>query len=337
MKISHNISLKKYNTFGIDVSAKDFVTATSINELQKILKLNPKNLFVLGGGSNMLLTKNISDSLVIHINIKGIKVIDENPGFVFINVSAGENWHDFILWCIGNNYGGLENMSLIPGNVGTAPIQNIGAYGTELKDNFIECEALEIETGIIKSFSKIECEFDYRNSVFKNKLKGKYIITSVTFKLSKKNHILNTAYGVIEKELEDKNILSPTIKDISNAVIAIRKSKLPDPKTLGNSGSFFKNPVITQEEFEVFIAKYPEAPNYKVSHNEIKIPAGWLIEKAGFKGKQYGNAGVHEKQALVLVNHGNATGKEIWDLAMKIKTTVKEKFGIEINPEVNVY
>lgn len=337
MKISHNISLKKYNTFGIDVSAKDFVTATSINELQKILKLKPENLFVLGGGSNMLLTKNINNSLVIHINIKGIKKIDENPRFVFINVSAGENWHDFILWCIDNNYGGLENMSLIPGNVGTAPIQNIGAYGTELKDNFIECEAIEIETGIIKSFSKIECEFDYRNSVFKNKLKGKYIITSVTFKLTKKNHILNTAYGVIEKELEGKNILSPTIKDISNAVIAIRKSKLPDPKTLGNSGSFFKNPVITQQEFEVFIAKYPEAPNYKISYNEIKVPAGWLIEQAGFKGKQYGDAGVHEKQALVLVNHGNATGKEIWDLAMKIKTTVKEKFGIEINPEVNVY
>ena len=337
MKISHNISLKKYNTFGIDVSAKDFVTATSINELQKILQLKPKNLFVLGGGSNMLLTKNISDSLVIHINIKGIKVIDENPKFAFIKVNAGENWHDFILWCIDNNYGGLENMSLIPGNVGTAPIQNIGAYGKELKDNFIECEALEIETGIIKTFSKIECEFDYRNSVFKNKLKGKYIITSVKFKLTKKNHILNTAYGVIEKELEDKNILFPTIKDISNAVIAIRKSKLPDPKKLGNSGSFFKNPVITQQEFEIFIAKYPEAPNYKVSHNEIKIPAGWLIEKAGFKGKQYGNAGVHEKQALVLVNHGNASGKEIWNLAMKIRSTVKEKFGIEINPEVNVY
>jgi len=337
LKISHNISLKKYNTFGIDVSAKDFVTATSINELQKILQLKPEKLFVLGGGSNMLLTKNINNSLVIHINIKGIKKIDENPGFVFINVSAGENWHHFILWCIDNNYGGLENMSLIPGNVGTAPIQNIGAYGTELKDNFIECEAIEIETGIIKSFSKIECEFDYRNSVFKNKLKGKYIITSVTFKLTKKNHILNTAYGVIEKELEDKNILSPTIKDISNAIIAIRKSKLPDPKKLGNSGSFFKNPVITQQEFEIFIAKYPEAPNYKVSHNEIKIPAGWLIEKAGFKGKQYGNAGVHEKQALVLVNHGNASGKEIWNLAMKIKSTVKEKFGIEINPEVNVY
>ena len=337
MKISHNISLKKYNTFGIDVSAKDFVTATSINELQKILQLKPEKLFVLGGGSNMLLTKNINNSLVIHINIKGIKKIDENPGFVFINVSAGENWHHFILWCIDNNYGGLENMSLIPGNVGTAPIQNIGAYGTELKDNFIECEAIEIETGIIKTFSKIECEFDYRNSVFKNKLKGKYIITSVTFKLTKKNHILNTAYGVIEKELDDNNILSPTIKDISNAVIAIRKSKLPDPKTLGNSGSFFKNPVITKQEFEVFIAKYPEAPNYKVSNNEIKVPAGWLIEQAGFKGKQYGDAGVHEKQALVLVNHGNATGKEIWDLAMKIKTTVKEKFGIEINPEVNVY
>ena len=337
MKISHNISLKKYNTFGIDVVAKDFVTATSINELQKILKLKPKDLFVLGGGSNMLLTKDINDFLVVHLNIKGKEIIDENPDFVFIKANAGENWHNFILWCIEKNYGGLENMSLIPGNIGTSPIQNIGAYGKELKDNFINCEAIEIETGIIKTFSKNDCEFNYRNSIFKNKLKGKYIITSVTFKLTKKNHILNTGYGVIEKELENKKILSPTIKDISNAVIAIRKSKLPDPKKLGNSGSFFKNPVINQQEFETFIAKFPEAPNYRVSDNEIKIPAGWLIEQAGYKGKKYGDAGVHEKQALVLVNHGNATGKEIWDLAMMIKITVKDMFGISITPEVNVY
>jgi UDP-N-acetylmuramate dehydrogenase len=337
LKISHNISLKKYNTFGIDVVAKDFVTATSINELQKILKLKPKDLFVLGGGSNMLLTKDINDFLVVHLNIKGKEIIDENPDFVFIKANAGENWHNFILWCIEKNYGGLENMSLIPGNIGTSPIQNIGAYGKELKDNFINCEAIEIETGIIKTFSKNDCEFNYRNSIFKNKLKGKYIITSVTFKLTKKNHILNTGYGVIEKELENKKILSPSIKDISNAIIAIRKSKLPDPKKLGNSGSFFKNPVINQQEFETFIAKFPEAPNYRVSDNEIKIPAGWLIEQAGYKGKKYGDAGVHEKQALVLVNHGNATGKEIWDLAMMIKITVKDMFGISINPEVNVY
>jgi UDP-N-acetylmuramate dehydrogenase len=284
----------------------------------------------------MLLTKNINNSLVIHINIKGIKKIDENPGFVFINVSAGENWHDFILWCIDNNYGGLENMSLIPGNVGTAPIQNIGAYGTELKDNFIECEAIEIETGIIKSFSKIECEFDYRNSVFKNKLKGKYIITSVTFKLTKKNHILNTAYGVIEKELEGKNILSPTIKDISNAVIAIRKSKLPDPKKIGNSGSFFKNPVISSHHFQELKNKFPELPHYVISENSIKIPAGWLIEQSGFKGKRFGNYGVHEKQALVLVNYDNATGKNIYQLAQRIQETIKSKFSINLEIEVNV-
>ena len=285
----------------------------------------------------MLLTKNVKDALVVHINLKGKTVIDENDDYVWIQANAGENWHEFILWCLDLEYGGLENMSLIPGNIGTAPIQNIGAYGKELKDNFIECEAVEIATGTTKIFNKKECEFGYRNSVFKNELKGQYIITAVTFKLTKKNHALNTGYGAIENELADKNITNPSIKEISNAVIAIRQSKLPDPKILGNSGSFFKNPVISQTEFEQFITTFPEAPSYRVSDNEIKVPAGWLIEQAGFKGKQFGDAGVHKNQALVLVNYGNASGKEIWDLAMKIKTAVFEQFGIEINPEVNVY
>ena len=337
MNISHNVSLKKYNTFGIDVTAKDFIAVTNTNDLLKVLQLNNQNLFILGGGSNMLLTKNIEDALVVHVNIKGKTIIKENNDFAWVTVNAGENWHEFILWSLEKGYGGLENMSLIPGNVGTAPIQNIGAYGKELKDNFVECDAIEMATGKSKTFSKTACEFGYRNSIFKNELKGQYIITSVTFKLTKKNHDLNTGYGAIENELKNQNITSPSLKEISNAVIAIRQSKLPDPKVLGNSGSFFKNPVISQTEFEQFITKFPEAPSYRVSDIEVKIPAGWLIEQAGFKGKQFGDAGVHKNQALVLVNYGNASGQEIWNLAMKIKTSVLEQFGIEINPEVNIY
>lgn len=336
-KIRKNISLKPYNTFGIDVKAKEFIEITSLSSLQHVIsEHHTEKKFILGGGSNMLLTQDI-DALVLYLNIKGIDVIDENEDSVQIKVNAGENWHQFVLWCIDNDFGGLENMSLIPGNVGTAPIQNIGAYGVELKDTFLSCEALEIETGLIKIFNKSECEFDYRNSVFKNKLKGQYIITSVTFELTKRNHKINTKYGAIESELEKHNCATPSIKDISNAVIAIRQSKLPDPNEIGNSGSFFKNPVISIEAYHLFIEKHPEAPSYKVSDEEMKIPAGWLIEQAGFKGKRYGDAGVHDKQALVLVNHGNASGQEIWDLAMKIKDHVKARFNIDINPEVNIY
>lgn len=337
MNIQHNISLKNYNTFGIDVTAKNFVSVNNLEELREVLDRQTDNIFLLGGGSNMLLTKDITNELVVHLNLKGTQLINENEKFVWIKTNSGENWHEFILWCLEQNFGGLENMSLIPGNVGTAPIQNIGAYGKELKDNFIECEALEIATGKSKIFSKEQCHFGYRNSIFKNELKGQYIITSVTFKLTKKDHQLNTSYGAIEAELEKQEISKPTIKEISNAVIAIRQSKLPDPNEIGNSGSFFKNPVITQEAFEKFIIQFPKAPSYKVSETEVKIPAGWLIEQAGFKGKRYGDAGVHKNQALVLVNYNNATGAEIWNLAMKIKASVLEQFGIEINPEVNIY
>jgi len=337
LNISHNVSLKNYNTFGIDVTAKDFIAVANTNELLKVLQLNNQTLFILGGGSNMLLTKNIENALVVHVNIKGKTIIKENDDFAWVTVNAGENWHEFILWSLDKGYGGLENMSLIPGNVGTAPIQNIGAYGKELKDNFIECNTIEVATGKSKTFSKTACEFGYRNSIFKNELKGQYIITSVTFKLTKKNHDLNTGYGAIENELKNQNITTPSLKEISNAVIAIRQSNLPDPKVLGNSGSFFKNPVISQTEFKSFITKFPEAPSYRVSDSEVKIPAGWLIEQAGFKGKQFGDAGVHKNQALVLVNYGNASGQEIWDLAMMIKTAVFKQFGIKINPEVNIY
>jgi len=337
MTLSHNISLKNYNTFGIDVIAKNFITVTTIDELREAIKLNQKNLFILGGGSNMLLTKDIEDALVIHLNIKGKTIDKEDKDYVWVTAKTGENWHEFILWCLDNEYGGLENMSLIPGNIGTAPIQNIGAYGKELKDSFIECETIEVATGKSKIFTKSDCNFGYRNSVFKTALKGQYIITSVTLKLTKKNHVTNTDYGAIENELANQNITNPTIKEISNAVIAIRQSKLPDPNKLGNSGSFFKNPVISQTAFEQFIAKFPEAPSYRVSDTAVKVPAGWLIEQAGFKGKQFGDAGVHKNQALVLVNYGNATGQEIWNLALKIKTAVLEQFEIEINPEVNIY
>jgi len=336
VNILQNISLKKYNTFGIDAKAKFFCEITSIIDLKKALELkNYPNKFILGGGSNMLITKNI-DSLVLYINIKGITIIKEDEDYVTLKVMAGENWHNMILWTLEQNYGGLENMSLIPGNTGTAPIQNIGAYGVELKDCFENCEAMDLTSLQVKKFTKEACNFGYRDSFFKTQGKGKYIITSVTFKLTKKNHILNTSYGAIETELQEKNILKPTIKDVSNAVITIRKSKLPDPKELGNSGSFFKNPVINKDVYNSFIKEHPNAPFYKIAENQYKIPAGWLIEQCGFKGKRYGDAGVHKNQALVLVNYGNATGKEIIDLAYKIKNHVYQKFNIVITPEVNI-
>jgi UDP-N-acetylmuramate dehydrogenase len=330
--ILNNISLKPYNTFGIDVNAKRFVSVASLEELKKIIA-KEKNIFLLGGGSNMLLTSEI-EKLVVHLNLKGI-IINETPSNeVFVTAEAGENWHEFVLWCIAQNYGGLENLSLIPGNVGTSPIQNIGAYGVEIKDVFQQLEALEIETGIVRTFTLEECKFDYRNSVFKNELKGKYIITNVTFKLTKNKHQLNTSYGAIQNYL--KEIQNPTVKDVSNAVIAIRESKLPDPKEIGNSGSFFKNPIVSTNVFNKILKDYPNMPHYVVNENEVKIPAGWLIEQCGFKGKRFGDAGVHNKQALVLVNFNNATGKEIYNLALNIQQTVKQTFGISLEIEVNV-
>lgn len=332
MNILENISLKSYNTFGINVYAKQFITINTRQELQEVLKLE-KDIFLLSGGSNMLLTKNI-EKLVVHLALKGIIVNETGNNNVFVTAEAGENWHEFVLWCISQNYGGLENLSLIPGNVGTSPIQNIGAYGVEIKDTFHQLEALEIATGKTKIFQLDECNFGYRNSVFKNKLKGKYIILNVTFKLTKQNHQLNISYGTIKDYLQ--NIQQPTIKDVSNAVIAIRESKLPNPKEIGNSGSFFKNPVIDINDFKILQKKYPEIPHYIVSNNEIKIPAGWLIEQSGFKGKRFGDAGVHQKQALVLVNYGNATGKEIYNLAQKIQQTIQADFNISLEIEVNV-
>jgi UDP-N-acetylmuramate dehydrogenase len=334
MNIIQNQSLKKYNTFGIDAKAKEFVAVNSISTLIEAIA-STKDLFILGGGSNMLLTQDIQ-KLVVHVNLKGIELIDENEDFVIVRAQAGENWHEFVLWCIDQNFGGIENLSLIPGNVGTTVIQNIGAYGVEIKDTMLSCEALKRSTLEIETFTNVQCQFDYRESIFKNELKEQYIITAVSFKLSKKNHAVSTNYGAIEAELLKKNIQNPTLKEVSNAVIAIRQSKLPDPKELGNSGSFFKNPIISKTDYEKAKAVHPEMPHYVVSENSVKVPAGWLIEQAGFKGKRFGDAGVHKNQALVLVNYGTATGAEIVALSKNIQQTILDQFGIAIEAEVNI-
>lgn len=334
MNFQSDFELKEYNTFGISALAKAFIAVTSINELASVLQSNT-NIFVLGGGSNMLLTQNI-DKLVVHINLKGIEIVKENENFVWVKAQAGENWHNFVLWCINHDFGGIENLSLIPGNVGTTPIQNIGAYGVEIKDTFESCTGMEIKSQQLKSFDKATCHFGYRESIFKNELKNQYIITDVTFKLTKKNHNINTSYGAIDVELAKENITNPTIKEVSNAVIAIRQSKLPNPKELGNSGSFFKNPILLKSDYDKIKRNHPEMPHYVVSDTEVKVPAGWLIEQAGFKGKRFGDAGIHKNQALVLVNYGNATGQEILAVSKNIQQTIYNQFGIHIEAEVNV-
>ena len=334
VNILKNVSLKGYNTFGIDVAAKEYAAVSNVSELKQLLSLDRERFF-LGGGSNILLTADI-DALVIHLDMKGKQIVSEDEEHVIVKVMAGENWHEFVLWTLQNDFGGVENLSLIPGNVGTAPIQNIGAYGVELKDVFISCETMHVHTLEERTFDLADCQFDYRNSIFKNEAKGQYVITSVNFRLTKKDHRLNTSYGAIAKELAARNIERPTINDISEVVIAIRQSKLPDPKELGNSGSFFKNPVIATEDFKKLQATHPEVPHYVINEHQVKVPAGWLIEQAGFKGKRYGDAGIHEKQALVLVNHGKASGQEIWQLAQKIQSEVFQSFGIAIEAEVNV-
>ncbi|KAB1067822.1 UDP-N-acetylmuramate dehydrogenase [Tamlana haliotis] len=336
MQIEQNTSLKPFNTFGIDAKAKHFVSVDDIEELKKVLSLEDyPNKLILGGGSNMLLTKDF-EGLVIKLGFKGIEVIAEDDEFVTVKVQAGEVWHDFVLWTINNDFGGIENLSLIPGNVGTAPIQNIGAYGVELKDSFESCEAISIASKDMHSFRKEDCHFGYRNSIFKQEAKGKYIITSVNFKLTKKNHKQHVHYGAIASELEKEGISTPTIQDISKAVISIRQSKLPDPKVIGNCGSFFKNPVISKKAYEQLTENFPDMPSYPVSDDDVKVPAGWLIEKAGFKGKTFGHYGVHKNQALVLVNYGGATGEEILNLSQLIQKTVNQLFGIAIEAEVNI-
>ena len=336
MKIYDNFSLKKYNTFGIEAKAKQFVAVHTVAELKTVLEQHQHDKkFILGGGSNMLLTQDI-DALVIHVDLKGKRIVKEDDDFVWVESNAGEEWHEFVLWTIDQNFGGLENMSLIPGNVGTTPVQNIGAYGTEIKDTFVSCEAMHINTQTMKTFTKDACHFGYRESVFKQEAKDQYVITSVVFKLTKRNHKINTSYGDITAELAKNNIATPNLKDVSNAVIAIRQSKLPDPKELGNSGSFFKNPVISKSQFEKVQKNFPDVKFFEVSPSEVKVPAGWLIEHAGLKGYRKNDAGVHKNQALVLVNYGNASGQEILDLSRYVQKTVFDKYGIAIEAEVNV-
>ena len=333
-KMKNNISLKKYNTFSMDVKAKQFVSVTNLEELKQIIQ-NNKDVFILSGGSNMLLTKDI-DKLVVKLDLKGKKIIAQTDNHVIIDVQAGENWHEFVLWAIKNNFGGIENLSLIPGNVGASPIQNIGAYGVEVKDVIKSVTVLDRNTLEEKVLDNKFCGFGYRNSVFKQKLKDQAIITSVRFKLTKNNHQLKDSYGAIQEKLKENNISTPTIKDISDAIIKIRTEKLPNPKEIGNSGSFFKNPVIEKELFDELLEKNPKMPFYAVQ-DQYKIPAGWLIEQCGFKGKRVGDAGVHPKQALVLVNYGNATGKEILNLANTIRDSVKKKYKIDLETEVNIF
>lgn len=298
-------------------------------------KLMKENLLILGGGSNLLFTKDF-DGLVLKNNIKGIDIIEENENDILIQSGAGENWHEFVLYCVEKGYAGIENLSLIPGNVGASPMQNIGAYGVEIKDVFHSLEAIEIKTGEIKTFNTEECKFGYRESVFKNIFKNKYIITSVVFKLNKKPQF-NVSYGAIESELKKMNVKELSLKAVSDAVINIRSSKLPDPKEIGNAGSFFKNPVISLEQFEKLKDRYPQMAYYKLPSGDIKIAAGWLIDHLGWKGKRIEDYGVHKNQALVLVNYGESEGKDIYDLSSLIMKSVLKNFQIKLEREVNIY
>jgi UDP-N-acetylmuramate dehydrogenase len=333
MKVLKNHSLKQYNTFGLDCKADFFIEVCSLNDIQNVysnFEFDALPKLILGGGSNVLLYKDFK-GLVIKISLVGVK--DNGNGL--IKVAAGENWHDFVLWSIDKGYNGLENLSLIPGSVGAAPLQNIGAYGVEIKDSFIELEAFHISSKSLRKFSKQDCQFGYRESIFKNSEKGNYIICSVTLQL-KDDGLLNSKYGSIQQVLEERCISSPTAKDLSNAVISIRQSKLPDPKIIGNSGSFFKNPIIPLSFFNSIKEKWLDIPSYPVQHNFVKVPAGWLIEKAGWKGKRFSECGVHDKQALVIVNHGSATGKDIFMLAKKIQSSILDMFEIDLQIEVNI-
>lgn len=338
MLIKENVSLKPYNTFGVEAIAKYFAVASNQDEVREILnwtKENNQKILLLSGGSNMLIV-NDWDGLALKIEMHGIEIVESNEDEAIVKVNSAEVWNDFVQWCIERDLGGLENLSLIPGRAGTAPIQNIGAYGVEIKDTMTELTALEIATGQLRTFTNEQCKFGYRDSVFKNELKGQYLILDVSFKLTKKNHKLHTEYGAIRNELAQMGIENPTIKDVAQAVIKIRQSKLPDPKKIGNSGSFFKNPIIDQKLFNELKLKFPKIVGYPSGDDKVKVAAGWLIENAGWKGKRFGDAGVHKDQALVLVNHGNATGKEIYDLSEKIIQDIFEKYNIQLEREVNV-
>jgi UDP-N-acetylmuramate dehydrogenase len=337
-----NFSLKKYNTFGIDVYAKYFSEFNSVGELEDLLlTVNDRPTLILGGGSNILFTKNF-DGLVLKNSVNGITIVKEDSEFVYVKAGAGENWHQFVLYCLQNNFAGIENLSLIPGNVGASPMQNIGAYGVELKDVFFELEAFHLREKNVETFTAEECEFGYRESVFKKKYKNRFAILNVIFRLRKKPHF-NISYGAIEQELNKMHISELSIQAISQAVINIRKSKLPDPAAVGNAGSFFKNPELQIQElhelqrWNELRQLYPGLVSYSLPNGNVKLAAGWLIEQCGWKGYREGDAGCHAQQALVLVNYGNASGKEIYELSEEIKESVKQKFDIDLETEVNIF
>lgn len=336
--ILKNVSLKPFNTFGIDVKAKYFCEIKSIDELIDLVQgdlFKREQRLILGGGSNVLFTKDFN-GLVILNSILGKEVIHETDESILLEIQSGENWHSLVMHCVQNNWSGIENLSLIPGTVGAAPMQNIGAYGIEVREVIEKVEAVELSTARVKSFTNEECRFGYRESVFKNDLKEKFFISSVTLTLSKKNHHINTSYGALADTLVKMNITQPTIKNVSDAVIKIRSEKLPDFKLLGNAGSFFKNPEVSEDQFLKLQNDFPSVPHYPANQG-VKVPAGWLIEQCGWKGKTFNHVGVHEKQALVLVNYGEATGDEIFSLALKIISSVREKFSITLTPEVNIF
>ena len=338
MRIEQNIALKAFNTFGIELQARFFAEINALGDFTELLEekvYKAGKPLILGGGSNLLFTKNY-DGLVIKNNLHGIEVVQQDENSVWVKVCAGENWHQFVLWCVQNNYGGLENLSLIPGCVGAAPMQNIGAYGVEIKDSCQKVFALDLENGKETVFTNADCSFGYRESVFKHALKNKFLITAVVFKLSKKP-VFNTSYGAIEQELAVMGVKDLSIKAISDAVIRIRSSKLPDPNEKGNAGSFFKNPEVSKQKQDELKIKFEKLVSYELDNGNYKLAAGWLIEQCGLKGKRLGNAGVHDKQALVLVNHGGATGAEIYKLSQEVLDAVQQKFGVMLEREVNIY
>lgn len=341
MQIQENISLRQYNTFGIDARAKFFATFRNTDELLELITTDSKqSAFILGGGSNILFTKNI-ERLVLKNEIKGIEKVKEDEDTVYVKAGAGENWHGFVMQCIKNNWAGVENLSLIPGNVGASPMQNIGAYGVEIKEAFYELRAFHLQEKINYTFSLKDCAFGYRESIFKRNYKDQFVILDVTYRLKKKP-VFNTSYGAIEQELEKMGVKEYSLKAISQAVINIRSSKLPDPKEIGNAGSFFKNPSVPREKFEKMKSEFPLVVGYGNADGSVKLAAGWLIEQSGpqrnvsWKGYRQGDAGVHTKQALVLVNYNNAAGNEIYDLSERIINSVQEKFGVILEREVNI-
>lgn len=336
--IKTKVDLSPFNTLGVSAIASRFVDINSASQLSDLFEggfFDENRPFVLGGGSNILFLDHPPQP-ILKVSIKGKEIVEGNSDFVKVKIGAGENWHETVTWAIENDFGGIENLALIPGTVGAAPIQNIGAYGVEFEQVFDSLELFDMRDGTFKTFGQDDCKFGYRDSIFKKELKGEIIVTNVTLKLTRKNHEIEDSYSSLQSYLSERSVKKPSIEDIYKAVIDIRTSKLPDPKLIGNAGSFFKNPVVSMEKFEELYIQYDEMPFYKLNDDEVKIPAGWLIEKTGWKGKRIGDVGTYKNQALVIVNHGNATGSEILRFSKQIQESVQKEFGIELVPEVNI-